>query len=267
MNVVIKLKKAIAMADNCIDVYYKQNRYYLTGNSIDFAMNYKALGGDITEMTILGNDVFAMALEEKLKDKEIPLRILRRSDKSTGMATMDIINGDKKHLHFEGNAMTEIELSQDDLEFVKQFDIVYAERWTKVERYIKQLKQPGQIWVYDFSKRLEEPSNNMILPYLDYAFFSYDKDDTYIRTFMQNAWKKGAKTIIAMLGENGSLAYDGEKFFKKDAEKVPVVNTVGAGDSYIAAFTYGISLGESIPDCMLRGKMRATEIVQQFEPY
>lgn len=184
--------------------------------------------------------------------------------KSVGM---DIINGDKKHLHFEGNAMTEIELSQDDLEFVKQFDIVYAERWTKVERYIKQLKQPGQIWVYDFSKRLEEPSNNMILPYLDYAFFSYDKDDTYIRTFMQNAWKKGAKTIIAMLGENGSLAYDGEKFFKRDAEKVPVVNTVGAGDSYIAAFTYGISLGESIPDCMLRGKMRATEIVQQFEPY
>ena len=29
------MKKAIAMADNCIDVYYKLDRYYLTGNSID----------------------------------------------------------------------------------------------------------------------------------------------------------------------------------------------------------------------------------------
>ena len=55
------------MADNCIDVYYKLDRYYLTGNSIDFALNYKDLGGDVTEMTILGNDVFADALEEMLK--------------------------------------------------------------------------------------------------------------------------------------------------------------------------------------------------------
>ena len=54
------MKKTIAMADNCIDVYYKLDRYYLTGNSIDFALNYKDLGGDVTEMTILGNDVFAM---------------------------------------------------------------------------------------------------------------------------------------------------------------------------------------------------------------
>ena len=64
------MKRTIAMADNCIDVYYKLDRYYLTGNSIDFALNYKDLGGDVTEMTILGNDVFALALEERLKSLE-----------------------------------------------------------------------------------------------------------------------------------------------------------------------------------------------------
>lgn len=48
------MKRTLAMADNCIDVYYKLDRYYLTGNSIDFALNYKDLGGDVTEMTILG---------------------------------------------------------------------------------------------------------------------------------------------------------------------------------------------------------------------
>ena len=232
------MKRAIAMADNCIDVYYKLDRYYLTGNSIDFALNYRDLGGDVTEMTILGNDVFAMALEERLKE-----------------------------LHFEGNAMEEIELSGEDLEFVKSFDIVYAERWSRIDRYIKELKQPGQIWVYDFSKRLEQEGNDLILPYLDYAFFSYDRDDSYIRDFMVKVRKKGTGTVIAMLGEHGSLAYDGDRFYEKEAEKVPVVNTVGAGDSYIAAFTYGVSLGESISQCMDRGKKRATEIIRQFNPY
>ena len=96
------MKRAIALADNCIDVYYKLDRYYLTGNSIDFALNYKEMGGDITEMTILGNDVFAMALEERLRERGIPLRVLDRVERPTGMATMDIVEGDKKHLHFAG---------------------------------------------------------------------------------------------------------------------------------------------------------------------
>ena len=261
------MKRAIAMADNCIDVYYKLDRYYLTGNSIDFAFNYKDMGGDITEMTILGNDVFAMALEERLKEREIPLRVIKRVDRPTGMATMDIVEGDKRHLKFEGNAMNEIELSDEDIEFIKEFDIVYAERWTKIDRYIKDIKRHGQIYVYDFSKRLEQESNDLILPYLDYAFFSYDKDDEYIRDFMKKSEQKGAKVVIAMLGENGSLAYDGKRFYSMSAEKVNVVNTVGAGDSYIAAFMYGISLGEDIESCMKRGKERATLIIQQFNPY
>ena len=237
------MKKAIAMADNCIDVYYRMDRYYLTGNSIDFALNYKAQGGDVTEMTVLGNDVFADALVERLKQRDIPLRVLKRIDRPTGMAKMDLVDGDKKHLEFHGNAMEEIELSAEDMEFVKGFDI------------------------YDFSKRLEQPSNDALLPYLDYAFFSYDRDDDYIREFMRRTKAKGAGCVIAMLGEHGSLAYDGQRFYHQAAENVPVVNTVGAGDSYIAAFTYGVSLGESIPQCMARGKALATRIVQQFDPY
>lgn len=185
----------------------------------------------------------------------------------TAAAKMDLVDGDKKHLHFEGNAMEEIELQDDDLEFVKQFDIIYAERWAKVGRYIKEIRQEGQIWVYDFSKRLEQESNDEIIPYLDYAFFSYDRDDEYIRNFMVKTSEKGAKTVVAMLGEYGSLAYENGKFYKLDAEKVEVVNTVGAGDSYIAAFTYGVSLGEDIMQCMRRGRQRATEIIQQFNPY
>lgn len=195
------MKKAIAMADNCIDVYYRMDRYYLTGNSIDFALNYKAQGGDVTEMTVLGNDVFADALVERLKQRDIPLRVLKRIDRPTGMAKMDLVDGDKKHLEFHGNAMEEIELSAEDMEFVKGFDIVYAERWAKAERYIAALRQPGQIWVYDFSKRLEQPSNDALLPYLDYAFFSYDRDDDYIREFMRRTKAKGAGCVIAMLGK------------------------------------------------------------------
>ena len=133
----------------------------------------------------------------------------------------DIVDSDKKHLHFEGNAMEEIELSQENLDFIRQFDIVYCERWAKIGRYIRQVKRSEQIWVYDFSKRLEQPGNDELIPYLDYVFFSYDRDDEYIREFLRKTWQKGVRYAIAMLGERGSLAYDGTAFYKQkdlDAE-------------------------------------------------
>ena len=39
-----------------------------------------------------------------------------------------------------------------------------------------------------------------------------------------------------MLGEDGSLAYDGTDWHREVADRVEVVNTVGAGDSYVAGF-------------------------------
>lgn len=261
------MKKAVAMADNCIDVYHKLNRFYLTGNSIDFAFNYKDLGGNITVLTILGNDFFADALVEKLKEKQIPMRLLKKSDHPTGMAKMDMAGNDKIHLEFSGNAMESIELTSEDKKFIEQFDIVYAERWSKANTFIKDVRKDNQIWIYDFSKRLDKKINDQLLPYLDYAFFSYDKNDGWIRDFIKKAHAKGTKCVVAMLGPEGSLAYDGQEFYFEPAEKVEVVNTVGAGDSYIAAFTYGLSLDESIQQCMKRGKEQATKIIQQFEPY
>lgn len=259
--------RALALADNCIDVYYKLDRYYLTGNSVDFAINYHQLGGDVTEMTVLGNDPFALALETRLAEMDLPLRVIARIDKPTGMATMDLVGNDRRHLHFSGNAMEDIEFSTEDLEFIKGFDIVYAERWAKIARFVASTKMPGQRWVYDFSFRLEQKGNDDILPYLDYAFCSYERDDDHIRDYLVRTQAQGPQCAVAMLGEHGSLAYDGEAFHKMGARKVRVVNTVGAGDSYIAAFVHGVSLGEDIDACMERGRDRATQVIQTFKPY
>ncbi len=64
---------------------------------------------------------------------------------------------------------------------------------------------------------------------------------------------KGPKAVIVTLGENGSLAYDGTEFHKGDIEKCEVVDTMGAGDSFIAGFIVGILEGQSIDECMVTG--------------
>ena len=70
-----------------------------------------------------------------------------------------------------------------------------------------------------------------------------------------------------MLGGDGSLAYDGNRYYREPAEQVKIVNTVGAGDSYVAGFTKGLCEGLGLPECMHRGKETATKIIQMFDPY
>jgi sulfofructose kinase len=50
----------------------------------------------------------------------------------------------------------------------------------------------------------------------------------------------GAHTVCATMGEQGALAWDGERFCYAPAYKVPVVDTTGAGDLFHAGFAYGL---------------------------
>ena len=69
-------------------------------------------------------------------------------------------------------------------------------------------------------------------------------------------------------GEQGSLAYDETGYHAGPiylARKV--VNTVGAGDSYIAGFLYSIMNGDDVLKAMRTGAKIASSVVEVFEPW
>ncbi|WP_423408330.1 ribokinase [Heyndrickxia sp. MSNUG] len=54
--------------------------------------------------------------------------------------------------------------------------------------------------------------------------------------------------LVITLGEKGSILYDGTKMYRIKPEKVDVVETTGAGDSYVGALAYSIINGTSHED-------------------
>ncbi|MCI6640773.1 MAG: PfkB family carbohydrate kinase [Pygmaiobacter massiliensis] len=262
--------KVVAVGDNCVDVYYTSNRFYPTGNAVDFAVNLKKQGQDVALVSIQGNDVFGLAVRNLLEQYGIEITHYYPGEKQSAAAQMRLVNGDRVHEKFNGNVLADFTLNEERLAYVQQFDIVYSEKWSRIGRYAPQIKREDNIMIHDFSKRLEDPTNEQVLPYLDYAFFSYDGLDDHIREFLRTTQKKtwkGKGTVVAMLGADGSLAFDGTDFTYQPADRVQVVNTVGAGDSYVSGFTKGLCEGLSLAECMRRGKDIATGIIQIFEPY
>ena len=97
---------------------------------------------------------------------------------------------------------------------------------------------------------------------------SFEEDSAELRDWVRQLQELGPRVAVATLGEKGSIAYDGERFYEcgiVPAEKV--VNTVGAGDSYIAGFTKGVLDGLDVSACMHAGAELSSRVIGSFEPY
>jgi sulfofructose kinase len=87
----------------------------------------------------------------------------------------------------------------------------------------------------------------------------------------------GCRLSAATLGENGVLAWDGNRLIHNPAYRVPVVDTTGAGDIFRAGFIYGLlrdwplerqldfSCAAAAMNCMAQGARGGIQPVEVIE--
>lgn len=68
------------------------------------------------------------------------------------------------------------------------------------------------------------------------------------------------KILVLTLGENGSVILEANSEFRIPAERVKLVDTVGAGDSFSARFVCGILSGESVERSAREASKLAAEV-------
>ena len=78
---------------------------------------------------------------------------------------------------------------------------------------------------------------------------------------------KNVRTVIITMGEKGSFVYDTaeRRMLGCTAIKTKVVSTVGAGDSFSAAFLHGFLSGESLEACLSSASRLAAKVVAHRE--
>ena len=73
------------------------------------------------------------------------------------------------------------------------------------------------------------------------------------------SWTK--TLVIVTLGADGVIAYDGT-WLRVSQEKVPVCDTLGAGDSHVAGFLAGVLSGKNLHQSLVFANQVAGEVVQ-----
>lgn len=97
---------------------------------------------------------------------------------------------------------------------------------------------------------------------LDYAFGIAESDYKKAARLFSEKYNN-IKLVIITLGSKGSYVYDvkNKEEFSTGCPDVKVISTVGAGDSFSAAFMVSYLSGKSIPECLEKATEVSTYVV------
>ena len=260
--------KLAAIGSNCIDYYNNidNGKAYPGGGPVNMAVYTVRLGEEAAYIGPVGDDTYGQIMIDAVKGKGVDTSHLRVEQGKTAVTQVELIDGERVFGDYDEGVLADYVLTEEDMEFISSYDMVVCDLWGKVEGQFKDLKERGIVTAFDCATEPDSTESLTAIPYADYVFFSVDDGDTDAnREKMKEIHAKGPKLVICMMGGEGSMCYDGEVFHRYGI--VPcenLVDSMGAGDSYIAGFLFGIGEGLSIEDAMHKGAANATVTLGYF---
>lgn len=261
--------KLIAIGDNVTDCYMDEGVYFPGGNAVNVAVNCKRNGAErVNYIGVFGDDERADYIRECLIKEGVTFDRSRKVYAHTAQPRVYLKDGDRVFaagLRDSCQHLFAMKIVPEDMEIIKEYDICHSSCYSNLEYELPTLKDICEV-SFDFSDKRDEAYLQRTCPYLTYAFFSgSDLEEDACIALMRKVHELGTKIVGVTRGHKGAVFYDGERVWHQGIKKVDAIDTMGAGDSFIAGFltAYGDGKGmeealdyaadRSAATCMIRG--------------
>lgn len=251
--------KLAAVGDNCMDVYDNLGKAYPGGNPVNVAVYFVRLGGEASYTGVVGTDSYGMLMKQSIAEKGVDVSHIRFEDGTTAISHVELIDGDRVFGAYEEGVMADFKLTEEEIEFLCDHDLVVTGLWGNIQDELYKIKEKGVTVAFDAATRPEDDKAQRALLFSDYFFFASDEGDhEKLRVQMKELQKRGPRLVICTLGSQGSLVFDGNEYLTFGIIPCDVVDSMGAGDSYIAGFLKGILEEKTVEECMKCGAENAS---------
>lgn len=235
--------RLIGIGDNVVDCNYTTRVMYPGGNSLNFAVYGRQLGHETAYAGVLGTDTQADIVINALKDQGVDISGCVHVEGETGICGIRLTDGDRT-ITDENDAgvvkSSPLSITSELLEYIRTFDVAHSSCFSYLEDQLHKIKKAGIPVLYDFSDVWEEETLDKVCPDITFAFFSgKDLSEEQLKELLVRCVKvHGCELAVTTIGRRGALVYNGRKFYKKLPYnfEAGVVDTTGAGDSWITAF-------------------------------
>ncbi|MFW5979693.1 MAG: PfkB family carbohydrate kinase [Halanaerobium sp.] len=224
-----------AVGDNIADYYPEEKKVYAGGGAFNTAVIARRLGANAAYYGTFGTDDNAKFLFDTLKKEKVAYPV---NDIRKGRNALSIIKKEGSRAFVEAvdkGVYKNLKINQNVLEIIKNSKVVHSNIYSYFENYLPKLHYKTAL-SFDFSYLRNKKYIEEIIQKVDIAFFSESKGDEDPAAFLEWISQFQLEAAVLTLGEEGVLMRTGDQLIKEKALPVEVVDTLGAGDAFTAAF-------------------------------
>lgn len=260
--------RAISVGDNAMDCYMEQGMRYPGGNSVNVAVGMKRAGcEDVAYLGVFGNDPEAEEIMRVLSEEGITYDQCRRVYAPTNQPRVKLIGDDRVFVGGLSNSaqhVVRLRLMPEDLAYLKTFDICHASFFASIEQELPSIQKACRL-SFDFSSMQRKDYLEKVCPYIRIAFFSGSHmKEEQILTLIETVRTLGPEIIVITLGNRGALLFQNGARYDQDLIPTDAIDTLGAGDSFIAGFLTSFGKGDSIPEALRFAAQCGAETCRHF---
>jgi fructoselysine 6-kinase len=224
--------KYVAVGDNCLDVYLTKDAMTVGGNALNVAVHWRRAGLDVRYFGTVGRDGEGDIILEETARAGLSVEDVERRNGHTAVTLLRERDGDRQIL-FE-----DFGVGKDYMPSDAHYQIIAAADWVHLGTnasvdLVRRLIADRVPFSIDLS------TAHLALPLHDVpTVFASGPDDPGepVEPLVARLKAAGARQIVVTCGNRGAFFSDGGALQQAPATPVSVVDTCGAGDSFIASF-------------------------------
>ena len=254
MKINIKDPSVICLGDNCIDRYeYPQRRRFVGGNGVNTAVFAAATGCRTAYAGAVGNDPEGQAVIDKLREKQIDVSCVQIFSSETAWTDVTFENGERVFGEEFYDTVYKYQMTEEVLQYLSGFGIIHNTWMGGTQDKLERIRsKTGSLISMDFGERYSQEFLDQCIEYTDIAFFSTDFGDIKAaQDFVRSIHERGPRYVVETMGKYGAVCSEkGADVYFEPARKIEIVDTLGAGDTFIGTFLGEFAKGTSLADCM-----------------
>ncbi len=258
--------KIIGVGDNTLDCYLDRNGMFPGGNAVNVAVLGKRFGFvEAAYIGTIGNDKKGKCLYNAIKSEGVDLSHSRVVDGKNSYVEVELKEGDRVFKDSYRGVSYNLDLNEDDYEFISKYNILHTSIYSNIEKYLEDLSKLDVKLSFDFSDCFDEKYLDKYLKYVDYAFFSGSGlSDNEVSDLIEKSKKNGCELVLVTKGKDGAILYYKDKVYEQGIVETEVVDTLGAGDAFIASVLIGLISEENIEKTLQNAALNASKTCGYF---
>ena len=255
------MKKILGIGDNTVDLYVNKGMMFPGGNAVNVAVHARRCSMKSAYLGCLGNDKAGTLIYNSLVAEQVEVSHCRRLDGHNSWSRVIHQGKERVFGEHEPGVRYQYNLQKLDFDYISTFDLAHSSIFSGLESELEKLEQAVPLISFDFSDSNDWSYLKTVSPYIDIAFLSASKGSQKdIRNLAQQLHTLGPTIVVITQGEQGALAYDGSSYHSQNIVQTDVVDTLGAGDGFIAGFLVDYLETQDIQNALNSGTIVASKV-------